>query len=412
MIATVRIDAIAAGGDGVGRSDGLVVFVPRTAPGDVVTADVAPRRRFARSLALEVVTESQDRVDPPCQHYTRDACGGCQIQHINYPAQLAAKQRIVRDAIQRIGKRDVALPFIRPSGDEWRYRSKLTLAMRRRGQRWIAGLHRFDEPARIFALSDCPITRREVVRVWHDLLGAAEYLPEERELGGSVRATGDGFAFTLLGGRKWTTHRELFDAVSALTALWWQPDGEESRCLHTRGGARDGEATEAGASFGQVNAAVAAELHRHVIGRARSYEPAHVLDAYAGTGATAVPLAASGVRVTAIELDRHAGGLLARRIAEPSRVIIGRVEDHIAAVLPADVVLLNPPRTGIEEMAAAALAGAAIAPRAVLYVSCNPATLARDLTRLARYRIESLVVFDMFPQTAHVETVCELVPAA
>ncbi|HEX6251349.1 MAG TPA: hypothetical protein VFZ56_07940 [Gemmatimonadaceae bacterium] len=412
MIATLTIDAIAAGGDGIGRHEGMAVFVPRTAPGDLVAAVLQPRGRYARALDMEVVTPSADRVDPPCQHYTRDSCGGCQLQHMSYPAQLAAKQRIVRDALQRIGRRDAALPFIRPSEHEWRYRSKLTLALRRRGSRWIGGLHKYDAPGRIFALADCPITRREVVRVWRDVLEAALYFPQERELRGSVRDTGGGFSFTLLGGTRWDNHSEFFDATPSISALWWKPDGEETRAMHSRVAADSSAAAAAGAAFAQVNPSVAAELHRHVLERARAYSPDHVIDAYSGTGATAVPLAADGVRVTAIELDRAAAAASARRLPPPSVVIAGRVEDHIAAAMPADVVLLNPPRAGVADAVTAALEAASAPPRAVIYVSCDPATLARDLHRMQRYRIESLVAFDMFPQTAHVETVCELVPAA
>jgi 23S rRNA (uracil1939-C5)-methyltransferase len=413
LIATVRIDAIAAGGDGVGRHDGLVVFIPRTAPGDLVRADVEPRGRFARVLPLEIVAPSPDRVDPACTHYTRDACGGCQIQHLAYGAQLAAKQRIVRDAIERIGKREATLSFIRESPDQWRYRSKLTLAMRRRGERWIAGLHRFDEPTRIFALSDCPITRREIVHAWRDVLTASEHLPDERQLRGSVRQTANGLAFTLLGGRRWSAHAAFFERVPVLSAVWWKPEGGAARCLHAR---RDqdaaGEAAEAGAAFAQVNPAVALELHRHVIERARAHSPSHVLDAYAGAGHTAMPLAELGVRVDAVELDAHAAAVMARRLTAPSSVTVGRVEEHIAGLLPAEVVLLNPPRTGLAPQVTAALEQAAGSVRAVIYASCNPATLARDLARLSNFRIESLVLFDMFPQTGHVETVCELVPAA
>lgn len=412
LIATLTIDTIAAGGDGVGRHEGMAVFVPRTAPGDVVIAGLRPRGRYARALEMEVVTPSPDRVDPPCQHYTRDSCGGCQLQHLAYPAQLAAKQRIVRDALQRIGRREATLPFIRPSEHEWRYRSKLTLALRRRGSRWIGGLHRYDAPGRIFPLADCPITRREVVRVWRDVLAAAEYFPQERELRGSVRDTGGGFSFTLLGGTNWSSHSEFFDAASSLSALWWKPEGEETRAMHSRVAAGSFEAAVAGAAFAQVNPAVAAELHRHVLERARAYSPDHVIDAYSGTGATAQPLAADGITVTAIEIDRAAAATAARRLPPPSVAIAGRVEDHIVAAMPADVVLLNPPRAGVAEAVTAALESAAVAPRAVIYVSCDPATLARDLHRLPGYRIESLVAFDMFPQTAHVETVCELVAAA
>jgi 23S rRNA (uracil1939-C5)-methyltransferase len=414
VIATIRIDTIAAGGDGVGRSNGLVVFVPRTAPGDLVTADIEPRGRFARAIAHELVSQSPDRVDPPCRHYTHDACGGCQLQHIRYSAQLAAKQRIIRDALQRIGRREAPLPFIRPSADEWRYRSKLTLAIRRRRSSWIAGLHRFDDPRRIFALSDCPITRREIVRVWRDVLAASGHFPEARDLRGSVRAAQDGFAFLLIGGEQWDKHRELFEAVGALSALWWKPHGAAPRLLHSRPGGRanSAEASEAGAAFAQVNPVVAAELHKHVIERTLAHAPQHVVDAYAGTGATAVPLAEADVRVTAIELDSHAVKALSRRLSPPHRVIAGRVEEHLPNVLPAEVVVLNPPRAGVSEAVAQALESSEAAPRAVIYVSCNPATLARDVSRLQRYRIESIVAFDMFPQTAHVETVCELVPSS
>jgi 23S rRNA (uracil1939-C5)-methyltransferase len=411
LIATLTIDTIAAGGDGVARHGGMVVFVPRTAPGDVVTASVQSRGRYARALEMELVSPSADRIDPPCQHYTRDSCGGCQLQHMSYAAQLAAKQRIVRDALQRIGRREVALPFIRPSEQEWRYRSKLTLALRRRGSRWIGGLHRYDAPGRIFPLADCPITRREIVRVWRDVLAASEHFPEARELRGSVRATATGFSFTLQGGTRWGGHMDFFDATPSVTSLWWKPEGEEVRSLQTRDGGDSSEAAATGAAFVQVNPTVAAELHRHVLERARAHSPAHVIDGYSGTGATALPLASAGIRVTAIELDRWATAAVSRRLEPPSVALAGRVEDHIGAALPADVVLLNPPRAGVDGTVTSVLGTVPEAPRAVIYVSCDPATLARDLSRLQRYRIESLVAFDMFPQTAHVETVCELVAA-
>ena len=107
----VAIDSIAAGGDGVGRTDGMVVFVPRSAPGDVVTARLAGRKRFARGTILQIDTPSADRIEPPCPHYVIDRCGGCQLQHLAYPAQLRAKSTIIRDGVTRIGKRAVDLPL-------------------------------------------------------------------------------------------------------------------------------------------------------------------------------------------------------------------------------------------------------------------------------------------------------------
>jgi 23S rRNA (uracil1939-C5)-methyltransferase len=119
-----------------------------------------------------------------------------------------------------------------------------------------------------------------------------------------------------------------------------------------------------------------------------------------------------GRTVVAIELDRDAVATFRDRLPSPSSAIVGRVEDHLRASLPADVVLLNPPRAGVDARVTAALEEAATAPSAIVYVSCDPATLARDVARLPRYRVASVRAYDMFPQTAHVETVCELVPEA
>ncbi|HXL86675.1 MAG TPA: TRAM domain-containing protein, partial [Gemmatimonadaceae bacterium] len=183
-VVSVAIESIAAGGDGVGRNEGLVVFVPRTAPGDVVTAQISGRAHFARGSLRSIVTASPVRIDPPCLHYTRDRCGGCQLQHMTYESQLAAKQIIIRDSFQRIGKRSIDPPEIERSPEEWRYRTKLTLAMRRRGARWIAGLHPYDDPVRVFPLSDCPITDRRVVAAWREVMDADAYFPDAKELRG------------------------------------------------------------------------------------------------------------------------------------------------------------------------------------------------------------------------------------
>lgn len=402
---SVQIDSIAAGGDGVGRNDGLVVFVPRTAPGDVVTTQISGKGHFARGALRSIVTPSPVRVDPPCPHYTRDRCGGCQVQHMSYDAQLAAKQLIIRDSLLRIGKRPVDPPPIERSPKEWRYRTKLTLTMRRRGARWIAGLHPYDDPAHVFALADCPITDRRVVAAWREVMNAEAYFPDERELRGSLRITGGDATFVMMGGRSWAAHDRFLAAVPSLAALWWEPDDEgQRRVLYDRRTDRSPSA-----SFAQVNAEVAAELSSYVVMRVRSYSPRSVIDAYAGAGHTAVTLAGGGVQVTAIELDAEASAWSAAQLRAPSRAVHGRVEDLLPALLPADVVILNPPRAGVDLRVAETLEARATDTPRVVYVSCNPATLARDLARMPSYRIESLRAFDMFPQTAHVETVCQLV---
>jgi 23S rRNA (uracil1939-C5)-methyltransferase len=153
---------------------------------------------------------------------------------------------------------------------------------------------------------------------------------------------------------------------------------------------------------------VAADLQAHLLSRVLAHGPATVVDAYAGAGDTAAALGDRGVSVQAIELDGEAAAWAGTRLRPPSGAHQGRAEELLPSLLPADVVVLNPPRAGVDERVTTALSDHP--PRAVLYVSCNPATLARDLARLPGFRLASLVAFDMFPQTAHVETVCELVP--
>jgi 23S rRNA (uracil1939-C5)-methyltransferase len=405
--AQIEIESVAAGGDGVGRAERMVVFVPRTAPGDLAVVRLATGKRFARGTLERLERASADRVEPPCPHYTIDRCGGCQLQHLSYEAQLAAKGGIIGDAIRRIGKRAVDSPVVIPSDAQWRYRRKLTLHLRRVGARWIAGLHPYDDPVGVFDLHDCPITDGAVLAVWSELRPHFDLLPRERALRVAVRLTEQGASVVVEGGGAWPGAEGFFAEASAVTELWWRPENGRLHRLCARTDVR-----RAGASFVQVNARVAAALRGHVLERVRDHQPARVVDAYAGMGDTAVPLAAEGRTVVAIELDRDAVDTFRDRLPPPSSAIAGRVEEHLEAALPADVVLLNPPRAGVDARVTAALQGAREAPRAVLYVSCDPATLARDLARMPRYRLASLRAYDMFPQTAHVETVCELVPEA
>ena len=399
----LAITSIAAGGDGVGRSEGVVVFVPRTAPGDVARVRLVRAKRFARGRLLSLDEPSPDRVEPPCPHYSGDRCGGCQLQHLRYDAQIAAKRAIIGDALRRIGRRDVADPEVEPSDSAWRYRRKLTLHVRRTGARWIAGLHPYDDPSAVFDLVDCPITDERVLAIWRELRPTLDRLPRDPALRVAVRLLDDGAAATVEGGRAWPAADALFAAVPSLTELWWKPEAGALRRLAART-----HPPQAGASFVQVNARVAARLHDALLAAVRAVDPARVIDAYAGTGATAIPLATDGRIVVAMELDRAAADHIGARLSPPSSVVAGRVEEHIAAALPADVVLLNPPRTGVDERVAMALERARADVRRVFYVSCDPATLARDLARMPGYRLVTVRGFDMFPQTAHVETLCEL----
>jgi 23S rRNA (uracil1939-C5)-methyltransferase len=408
-VATLDIEKVVAGGDGLARHDSLVVFTPRTLDGELVRARVTVKGRLARGTLLGLERASSERVSPACPHYEGDACGGCQLQHASYAEQLRIKGRIVADAMRRIAHRVVEEPPVHPSANAWRYRSKLTLAIRRDRDGWYAGLRRFDDPDSVFQLRVCLITADRVVALWRDVMAASDHFPGAQELRGAVRVERDGAAsFMLEGGDRWPGAAAFFERVGVLRSLWWTPAGGARRRLAVR----DDAAPHPDASFAQVNDATARLMEDHVLSRVRAHRPNHVVDAYAGAGAGAARLAGDGARVTAIEIDSDAARWAGTRLTSPSRVITARVERALPDALPADVVVLNPPRGGVHARVCATLASATPAPRAIVYVSCDPATLARDLSRLPGWRIASLECFDMFPQTAHVETVCELLPEA
>jgi 23S rRNA (uracil1939-C5)-methyltransferase len=413
LVNTLRIDAIAAGGDGVGHLDGLACFVPRTAAADVVQIAYTTHARYARGRVLQVLDASPDRVDARCRHFTADRCGGCQLQHLSQEAQRAARQQIVRDTLQRVGRRDVVLPPLL-SGDAWGYRDRLTLALRAKGSNWVGGLHAFDDPSRVFALEECPISHPRLLSAWRDVRHVLRGLPMPatgETLRLSLRLSGTpeaGVALVVLGAQRWPEAEQwaaaVREAAPDVSAVWWEPTNADARWLS---GSADADVL----AFAQVNRAVAAELRAHVEAAILARAPRTVVDAYAGRGDLAVVLAASGIAVTCIEADARATRRATERLAPfaASQVMTGLVEERLPAALPADVVVLNPPRRGIDVRVAATLA-TATGINTIVYVSCDPATLARDLSRLPSWRIESLRCFDMFPQTAHVESVCVLTP--
>jgi 23S rRNA (uracil1939-C5)-methyltransferase len=237
-------------------------------------------------------------------------------------------------------------------------------------------------------------------------MDADAYFPDASELRGSIRITSGGPTLLMMGGESWAARDQFSAAVPSVSAVWWEPaDDKPRRLLYDR---RPDRAPNA--SFAQVNAGMAEILAGYVLERARQLSPRTAVDAYAGAGEGAAALSDAGVAVTAIELDPDASEWSSSILRSPSRAVQGRVEDILPDALPADLVILNPPRAGVDERVTQTLEANASQIRGLIYVSCNPATLARDIARLPSYGIESVRAFDMFPQTAHVETVCVLRP--
>jgi 23S rRNA (uracil1939-C5)-methyltransferase len=412
---TVRIESIAAGGEGVGRlEDGRVVFVHRTAPGDLVEVSlVHQQKRWTRGRVLRLLEESPDRREAPCPFYVE--CGGCTLEHLTYPAQLKAKARIVSDALARIGGLGSIEPEVVASPRENRYRNRVSFALRRgEAGRVTAGFHALGDPDRIVDIDGrCLLPEESISAVWDQLRSAwgpdANRLPSGEQLRLTLRGSSHGEVSMLVeGGFSPGRPDELLRAVHGLSSIWHRPSQAAPTLIAGAPGLPEKWGAEtvelSGAAFLQVNREAAALLEDHVLDIAAPSAGMRVVDAYCGIGLHARRLARAGALVTGLELDAEAVAE-AQRAAPPGAVFKqADVAEALPRHLPADLIILNPPRSGVDEAVTKSLV--AQPPRRLIYVSCNPATLARDLQRLGGVlHLDSVRCFDLFPQTAHVETV-------
>jgi len=410
------IRAIAAGGEGVGRlEDGCTVFVHRTAPGDEADVELTHRaRRWARGRLVRLLRPGEGRREAPCPFYAD--CGGCTLQHLAEEAQRAARAAIVAEALTRLGGVALAAPpDVIPSPRPWRYRNRMSfLARRAGGGAVLAGLHALGEPYRLVEVDErCLLPEEPVAAAWGRLRRAltadAALLPPGEEVRLSVRGTAAGEVLLLVeGGPAWWDASPLGRASGPWAGVWQR--GGEGRVRRLEGGeVEDDLAAEtvavAADAFLQVNRGAAARLYEEVARQVGEVRGQRVVDAYAGVGVLARRLARAGARVTAIEANPRAAAQ-ARR-AGGFEVLTGAAERHLPRALPAEVVILNPPRSGCTPAVLEALRRRP--PRRVVYVSCDPATLARDLRRLGEaFTVQGVACVDLFPQTAHVETVATL----
>jgi 23S rRNA (uracil1939-C5)-methyltransferase len=417
-----EIHGIGAEGAGVGRlPDGRAVFAHRTAPGDRVRLCLdRVKKHWARGRLVGVLEPGPERREAPCPHYAR--CGGCVLEHLTYDAQLAANAERVAEALRRIGKlRDLPRAEVHGAPREFRYRNRATFTLRRLSRgRVVAGFHELDRPGRIVDLGgECLLLEPAVAEGWEAVRGAwgpgAAHLPAGPELRLTVRGLADGSSILLVeGGDGEGDPDRLLAGAQGVAAVWLAPRpgaeaslaaGEpslEEAWLGERIPIRPG-------AFLQVNREGARVLLELVLREVGPAGGARIVDAYCGIGVYARRLAGAGAATVGIERSARAVGIARRSPIAGLRILEGRVEDRIGEALPAERVILNPPRQGVGEGVMEAIAGARPGPERIVYVSCDPATLARDLVRLGSgFEVAGLAVVDLFPQTAHVETVATL----
>jgi 23S rRNA (uracil1939-C5)-methyltransferase len=349
-IVDLKIEDVAFGGMGVGRESGKAIFVPYTIEGELVSAEIVrEKKQFAEAELVNVREPSPDRVQPQCPYFGR--CGGCAYQHINYEHQLAIKWRQVRDVLQRIGRlKDIPMRPIIPSPEQYGYRNRITVHARQ----GVVGFFRRDSN-RLIDIEHCPISHQEVNRALADL-----------------------------------------------------------RAQNVRDGHYTLRASSGRRVFSQTNDAVADALH-NLVNQLIPPDQGLLIDAYCGAGFFAKRLLDKFERVIGIDWDKFAIKAAKEKATVKETYIAGDVDlelermGSLASTFQREktTLIVDPPATGLTAKTREAIVD--LAPATLIYVSCNPATLARDLKELQnKFTINSVTPLDMFPQTAEIEVTVHL----
>lgn len=441
---SLAVDDLAFGGEGVGRVDGYVVFVRGGLPGDTLTVRMTEARaRFGRAEIVTVDVPSPHRVPAPCPYVGR--CGGCRLQHLAYPAQLAFKEKQVRDCLERLGGvGEVPIRPILPAPELFGYRNKMEFTVFPAAAGPGIGLHQADRYDVVLDIERCLLQSDTM----NALLAETRQQVRERSLSVYDQASGSGLLrfVTLREGRR--TGEAMVNLVGsapdvaalapAAEALRARVPATASVVLNVNGQKAavavgteehlllgrdhiteriDGVTFQVSASsFFQTNTVQAERLFALVAEACELTGGELVMDLYSGTGAISLLLARRCRRVYGIEVSAAAVAD-ANRNAEANGIenatfLSGEVRHVLPALLAQgirpEVVVADPPRAGFHPRALKALA--ALAPPRIVYVSCNPATLARDVGDLTRagYRLEWAQPVDMFPHTPHIEALVRL----
>ena len=443
---TLRITGMTAEGAGVGRAEGMAVFVPFAAPGDLLRAHVVKvQKTYAFAKIEEILESSADRAEPDCPVFGR--CGGCVYRHLTYEAELKAKRQRVQDALTRIGGLPIEVPPVLGSEAVDAYRNKAQYPVARVNGQLQIGFFA-SRSHRIADCRDCRLQPSEftaavkTVAGWMERYQVSAY--DEKNHRGLVRhiylrkgeETGQVMVCLVANGRRLPHQGELLEAlreqVLGLTSvvlnvneartnvivgetcitLWGAPAIEDVLC-----GVR---VSISPLSFYQVNRRQCEVLYRKAAEYAGLTGNETVLDLYCGTGTIGLTMAKKAGRIIGVEVVPQAvedARENARRNGIENATFLCADAAQAAARLAKDgirpdVVLLDPPRKGCTEELAATVSQ--MGPRRIVYVSCDPGTLARDLKTFEAlgYHTDAVQPVDMFPRTAHVETVARLTKKA
>ena len=393
----VQIEKLVYGGRGLGRVDGRVALVPFVAPGEIVEVEaVRQKKGLIEGRVVGWVSKSSDRVEPSCPVF--GVCGGCHYQHLSYDRQLEAKRQILLETLARVGKITWDGPVETVAGEPWGYRNRTQLRVAKRDR--IAQVGFFEAGShRLVAAASCPVNSPLLNRAHQTLRGMAqqrrfpnflrevEFFTNETDVQLNVLSSDRPLAKSFF---EWCGEKiEGFAPTDTID----YPVGDDLFRVGSR-------------SFFQVNRFLVNELAKVVAGDASGR---FALDLYAGVGLLTLPLARQFERVVAVDASRRAMRDLRfnlERAKADAQVVNLNVAEFLPSLIdPVDCVVADPPRAGLGPEVTTELVR--LRPARLVLVSCDPPTLARDLSPLLAggYRIQSMTLVDLFPQTFHLEAV-------
>jgi 23S rRNA (uracil1939-C5)-methyltransferase len=439
----LQVDSLAYGGNGVARLNGFVVFVRKGLPGDRVRARVTKvKRGFAEALATDVLEPSTHRVDAPCAHYP--VCGGCRFQDLDYAVQVAAKEDQVRDALKRIGGiAEPPLEPILPAESPFFYRNKMEYSFTQTPDGPTLGFHKAGRWDEVLEIEKCWLTTdlgnsiRNAVRDWareenlvaYDQTEHTGYLRhlvvrEGRNTGQAlvvlVTAPGEKFErgyfvevlnrFPDVRSIHWAVNDTPSEVTNLPSTLLWGEDAIEEELLGLRFRVRPN-------AFLQTNTEMAEKLYEIAIEYAALTGTETVYDLYCGTGTIGISMARNALSVWGVEISEESVACALENLELNSignaAFFAGNVgqslEDLAERAGQPDVVVVDPPRAGLAGKALKRTG--ALGAERIVYVSCNPTTLASDVKVLRAehgYELARVRPVDMFPHTPHVEAVALL----
>jgi 23S rRNA (uracil1939-C5)-methyltransferase len=407
---------IASEGQGIVRQDGLVTFIPFTATHDKIRYQtVQQKKNFAIGKLIDLIEPSPERIVPKCRYF--GTCGGCQLQHIQYQAQLEYKRKWIEDALKKIGKFQISVPPVTPAKAQWAYRRRINLVLKWDQGSFKAGYFATDNTS-LVEVESCPIFIEEQDPILKHVQEISRQLTSRDPTDGKVTILKNShgyiahFHFKTLpeNAEEVFSHSSFRGILASSRKKSLQFGTIETSCV-----VEGLEFTFNPKTFIQAHPEQSGNIYREIDNLGKILQPKRALDCYCGIGISTLLLARQGCETTGVELNTESIKLAKANAIKnglKAEFLTADVEKILASLLESkkpDLIILNPPREGLTPKIIQLIHSKPS--KHLIYVSCMPATLARDLKSLCEknYQISSVQAFDMFPQTVHVETLVYLI---